>query len=87
MRDVLNQFRDLKEKKLNLIKAITGKLKRRVSNRAKLIALPKAVMIYTDDGSIIVTPQLARDIHANLPEITKQAESKIPKKKQGQSSS
>lgn len=31
-------------------------------------------MIYTEEGSVIVTPQLAKDIQANLPQITKQAE-------------
>lgn len=57
-----------------LIEKITGKLKRKISDRAQLIALPQAVMIYTDEGSVIVTPRLAKDIQANLPQITKQAE-------------
>jgi hypothetical protein len=65
---------------LNIIKTITGKLKRKPSNRAQLIALPNAVMVYTDEGSIIVTPQLARDIQEKLPEITRQAEEKRRKK-------
>lgn len=59
---------------MNLVKKITGKLRRKISTRAQLIALPKAVMIYTEEGSVIVTPQLAKDIQANLPQITKQAE-------------
>jgi len=59
---------------LYLIEKITGKLKRKISDRAQLIALPQAVMIYTDEGSVIVTPRLAKDIQANLPQITKQAE-------------
>ena len=59
---------------MNLVKKITGKLRRKISTRAQLIALPKAVMIYTEEGSVIVTPQLAKDIQANLTQITKQAE-------------
>lgn len=68
-----------KETTLNIVKAIIGKLKRKPSNRAQLIALPNAVMVYTDEGSIIVTPQLAKDIQEKLPEITRQAENKSKK--------
>lgn len=64
---------------MNLIQRITGRASRRPSTRAQLIALPKAVLIYTDEGSVIVTPQLAKDIQANLAEITKQAEDYEPK--------
>ena len=59
---------------MDLIKRITGK-KRKPSTRAQLIALPKAVVIHTDEGDIIVTTKLAKDIQANLPQIIEQAES------------
>lgn len=66
-----------------LIEKITGKLKRKISDRAQLIALPQAVMIYTDEGSVIVTPRLAKDIQANLPQITKQAEEFVQDEQHG----
>lgn len=57
-----------------LIEKITGKQKRKISTSAQLIALPKAVMIYTEEGLVIVTPEIAKRIHENLPQITDQAE-------------
>ncbi|MBI5954402.1 MAG: hypothetical protein HY865_22320 [Chloroflexi bacterium] len=59
---------------MNIIKKITGKLTRKPSDRAQLIALPKAVMIYTEEGSVVLTPRLAKDIQANLGQITERAE-------------
>jgi len=59
---------------LNFIKKITRKPSRHPAQFARLIALPKAVMIYTRDASIIITPRLARDILANLENITLKAE-------------
>lgn len=63
---------------MDIIKKITGRMTRKPANRAQLIALPKAVMIYTADGSVVITPQLARAIQKNLSGITKQAENFAP---------
>jgi len=58
---------------LNIVQKITGKKRRIPSNRAQLIALPNAVMIYTESGSVVVTPQLAKDIQSNLSSIIDKA--------------
>lgn len=50
------------------------KKKRKPSTSAQLIALPNAVVIHTNEGNVIITPQLAKQIQENLPAITKQAE-------------
>jgi len=68
---------------MDFIKRLAG-IKRKPSTRAQLIALPKAVMIHTEEGTVIITPQLARDIHANLPKIVEQAESDKPAKENQQ---
>ena len=59
---------------LKIIEKITGKKTRVPSNRAQLIALPQAVMIYTEEGSIVATPQLARNIAENLTKMADEAE-------------
>lgn len=58
---------------MDFIKRLAG-IKRKPSTRAQLIALPSAVVIHTEEGAVIVTPQLAKDIQANLPQIIEQAE-------------
>jgi hypothetical protein len=63
----------LRRNTLDFIKRLAG-IKRKPSTRAQLIALPNAVVIHTEEGNVIITPQLAKDIHENLPQITKQAE-------------
>lgn len=66
---------------LNFIENITGKKTRLPSSRAQLVALPQAVMIFTEQGSVVATPQLARDIAANLSKLADEAEKfKIPQK-------
>ncbi|MBK8467709.1 MAG: hypothetical protein IPL32_17990 [Chloracidobacterium sp.] len=60
---------------MDILKKIFGK-NRRPSDRAQLVALQDAVVIYTDDGAIVVTPRLAKDIRENLDQIIESAESK-----------
>lgn len=64
---------------MDFLKRLTGR-KRTPSTRAQLIALPKAVVIHTAEGAVIVTTQLAKDIQANLPQIIQQAEAEKPAK-------
>ena len=43
-------------------------------NAADLAAVSGAVVIYTQDGAVVMTPALARDVAAKLPDLAALAE-------------
>jgi hypothetical protein len=50
---------------------------RRPCNAANLAVVTGAVVIHTPDGSVVLTPNLARDIAAQLPSLANLSESAV----------
>lgn len=48
---------------------------RRPATAGHLVALSGAILIHTQDGNVVITPQLARDMAKQIPQLANQAES------------
>lgn len=60
---------------LKFIKRVTGRQIRTPATSGQVVALPSAILLVTKDGNnVVITPDLARDIHKVLPEIIEKAE-------------
>ena len=49
---------------------------RKPATHGNLVALTGAVLIHTEDGNVVLTPQLAKDLAQHLPKFAKTAEDK-----------
>lgn len=50
---------------------------RKPATAGNLVALTGAILIHTTDGNVVLTPQLARDMAKQIPQLANQAEIEV----------